>query len=282
MESLQIPEWIVFPHIYRIYGGRDTRPSSLRKSHDSFEIHYMVSGQCAFFIQDRVYAMKPGDVAMVGMDAIRYIDETEEQERIVMVIHPSVMEWFIRIFPNVQIPSLFTGPSPLLRLSHPMRGRVEQVLTQMIEESASREEGWESIYRTLLAQFFALIRRAREHSIPAEGASRTRTHEKLAQICRCIRDQYARPLTLEAVAGAYDVSPCYLSRIFKKITGMPFSRYRNEVRIHHAKSLLAQSRMPVSAVAEQCGFESATHFGRVFKELMATTPLKYRKAYQHK
>jgi AraC family transcriptional regulator of arabinose operon len=276
MDGLSIEEWAVFPHIYTTgerQGGAVSAPYDRR-----YEIHYMMKGQCDFFFHDRLYIMRQGDVVLVDAGTLYHIHGTAGQERIVMEIHPDVMEWLDQILPYIEIESLFQVQSPLLRLTTDLRKRVESVLKQMLEESATRERGWESIYRTLLAQFFALIRRAREQTILGEGLSHSRTHDKLAQICRCIWDQYARPLTLEAVADAYDVSPCYLSRMFKKLTGLSFSRYRNAVRVSYAQGFLAQAGMPISAVAEQCGFESATHFGRVFKEFTGTTPLKYRKA----
>jgi len=274
MDGLQAQEWAIFPRIFTA----DTEPSNSLSHHGHYEIHYMVAGRCDFFIHDRIYAMRAGDVVLVDAQTLRHIHASPDQSRIVMEIHPGVMTWLDQMLPHIQIESLFLFRSPLLRLTQALQGRVEPVLRQMMEESADREDGWESIYRTLLAQFFALLRRGREQALPGEGLSRTRTHDKLAQICRCIREQYARPLTLDDVAGAYDVSPCYLSRMFKKMTGLSFSRYRNAVRVSAAKGFLAQAGMPVSAVAEQCGFESATHFGRVFKEFTGTTPLKYRKA----
>lgn len=277
MDNLQTQEWIVFPRIYR----SDSAGGQASAGED-YEIHYMQSGECDFFIEDRIYAMRAGDVVLLDQEALRHIDETGDQTRIVMEIHPCVMEWLKQMLPHIGIPALFGGQFPLLRLTPALRDRVEPVLTQMMEESTERQEGWESIYRTLLAQFFALIRRALDQALPAEGVSHSRIHDRLSRICRCIREQYARPLPLEAVADAYDVSPCYLSRMFKKMTGMSFSRYRNAVRVSCARAFLIQSRMPISAVAEQCGFESTTHFGRVFKEILGTTPLKYRKSCQRK
>ena len=274
MDGLQAQEWAIFPRIYTA-GAEQSRSLS---HHGHYEIHYMVNGQCDFFIHDRIFAMRPGDVVLVDAQTLCHIHESDGQQRIVMEIHPGVMAWLDQIFPHIEIESLFQFQSPLLRLTPALQGRVEPVLKQMMEESVNREDGWESIYRTLLAQFFALLRRGREQALPGEGLSRTRTHDKLAQVCRCIREQYARPLTLEDVAGAYDVSPCYLSRMFKKMTGLSFSRYRNAVRVSAAKGFLSQAGMQVSAVAEQCGFESATHFGRVFKEFTGITPLKYRKS----
>lgn len=278
MDGLHAQEWAVFPRIYTT--GTEQRKNHAHHGH--YEIHYMVRGECDFFIHDRIYAMRPGDVVLVDAQTLCHIHQSTDQERIVMEIHPDVMTWMGQVIPHFQIESLFQFQSPLLRLTPSLQRRVEPVLRQMMEESIDREDGWESIYRTLLAQFFALLRRGREQALPGEGLSRTRTHDKLAQVCRCIREQYARPLTLEDVAGAYDVSPCYLSRMFKKMTGLSFSRYRNAVRISSAKGFLAQAGMPVSAVAEQCGFESATHFGRVFKEFTGTTPLKYRKSIKTK
>ena len=76
------------------------------------------------------------------------------------------------------------------------------------------------------------------------------------------------------------LSPYYLSRLFKRVTGQSIVDYINNRRIEAAQKLLETTELSISAVAEQTGFASAAHFRRVFHEVMGTGPLQYRKAHK--
>lgn len=82
------------------------------------------------------------------------------------------------------------------------------------------------------------------------------------------------------VAARFYLSPYYLSRLFKRVTGQSIVDYINNRRIEAAQKLLETTELSISAVAEQTGFASAAHFRRVFHEVMGTGPLQYRKAHK--
>ena len=73
----------------------------------------------------------------------------------------------------------------------------------------------------------------------------------------------------------------YLSRIFKKNTGFSFNEYVNYQRIFSAQDLLKNTTKQITGIAISVGFDSSTHFGRVFKQLTGFTPSAYRKLYSN-
>jgi YesN/AraC family two-component response regulator len=84
-------------------------------------------------------------------------------------------------------------------------------------------------------------------------------------------------LSLQSLAEKFYVSPYYLSRFFKEVTGFTFVEYLNNVRVKEAKKLLESSSMKVNLIFKKVGFGSVTHFGRVFKSVTGYAPLHYRK-----
>ena len=91
---------------------------------------------------------------------------------------------------------------------------------------------------------------------------------------------YQQKFSLSEVAAKFYLSPYYLSRVFRKVTGQSIVDYLNGRRIEAAQKLLETTDLSISAVAEQTGFASAAHFRRVFRETMNISPLQYRKSNQ--
>ncbi len=107
-------------------------------------------------------------------------------------------------------------------------------------------------------------------------------YHKMTDIIHYINKHYhTSELTLDSVADEFFISSYYLSRIFKKATGFTYSEYLNHVRIQEAQRLLRESEMKVIDIAGKVGFNSLTHFGRVFKNHTRYTPSYYRRIHNN-
>lgn len=85
------------------------------------------------------------------------------------------------------------------------------------------------------------------------------------------------PITLEEVSEAVGISPCYLSRLFHRETGMSIVDYVQKIRIEAACNMLSYSEYTVSEIGEYLCFSNQSYFIRIFKKFMGMTPAKYRK-----
>ena len=84
-------------------------------------------------------------------------------------------------------------------------------------------------------------------------------------------------LCLATVAKAVNTSTFYFCKLFKRATGLTFTEYLARVRIEKAKTLLLDSNRRVSEVAYEVGFQSLTHFNRVFRKIVGRSPTAYRR-----
>jgi AraC-like DNA-binding protein/ligand-binding sensor protein len=91
-----------------------------------------------------------------------------------------------------------------------------------------------------------------------------------------IRQNQAEDLSLGQVAKAVNTSSFYFCKLFKKATGLNFTDYVSRVRIEKAKNLLLNPNLRISEIAYEIGFQSLTHFNRVFKKVTGQSPTCYR------
>ena len=94
-----------------------------------------------------------------------------------------------------------------------------------------------------------------------------------------LNKNYMEDMSLDSLAAYAGFSRYTLSRMFRQHTGATFTQYLSKRRVDMAMELLAGTRMPVTQVALQCGFNSIATFNRVFRELKGCTPTQYRGIY---
>lgn len=93
-----------------------------------------------------------------------------------------------------------------------------------------------------------------------------------------IRNQLPAQVTLAETADTIQTDKTYLSRIFRKETGMTFSAYTNQMRIEHSRSLLVNPALSLLDVALAVGFNDQSYYSRMFKRVVGVTPQSYRES----
>ena len=93
-----------------------------------------------------------------------------------------------------------------------------------------------------------------------------------------IEKNYHNPnLSNGQLAEKCNISEVYFRKLFTKHQSCTPKQYISEIRLQKAKQLLSENTLKVSAIAEKCGFSSANHFWRFFKEKTGLTPTEYAK-----
>jgi len=91
-----------------------------------------------------------------------------------------------------------------------------------------------------------------------------------------IQAHHGRELTLGEVAAAIHMSSFYFCKMFKRKTGLNFTEFVSRTRIERARNLLLNPNLRVSEIAYEVGFQSLTHFNRVFKQIVGQSPTEFR------
>ena len=95
-----------------------------------------------------------------------------------------------------------------------------------------------------------------------------------------IKENLRQDVSLSAIADHMNVSKYYLSHLFKSVTGITVTEFRNELRITTAKHMLIYSQKNIDEIAEETGFSTAAYFTEVFTRAERIPPSKYRKYHQ--
>ena len=115
--------------------------------------------------------------------------------------------------------------------------------------------------------------------LPYIGAPMVETEsntDKLAnQVKKYVEEHYQEELSLDILADKMEISPKYLSRVFKQIIGINLSEYLMYIRIENAKKMLLTD-MNINEIMERVGINNRTTFTRSFKRLEGITPNEYR------
>ncbi len=101
-------------------------------------------------------------------------------------------------------------------------------------------------------------------------------HPIVTKAKQYIETNHAEEFSLSLVAQAVHVSPFHLCKLFRKSTGMTFTEFVSRTRTEKAKSLLLNPQLRISEIVYDVGFQSLTHFNRIFKKLVGESPTQYR------
>ena len=99
---------------------------------------------------------------------------------------------------------------------------------------------------------------------------------KVLSIIELMEGNLSEPLSLIEVADHVELSRRQIERLFRSEMGRSPARYYLEIRLDRARHLLIQSSLPVVEVAVACGFVSASHFSKCYRELYARSPQQER------
>lgn len=125
-------------------------------------------------------------------------------------------------------------------------------------------------------QFRSAILEMLHRYIQAARMERRRQYsEQINQVIEYVRRNLAEDISLEKCAELAGCSYTYLSREFKKETGMRFVEFLNHERVNRAKSLLIRKDLSMKQIVDLSGFRNYNYFFKVFKEMEGMTPSEF-------
>lgn len=102
------------------------------------------------------------------------------------------------------------------------------------------------------------------------------SHPKLLKVIGLMEENLEEPVARAELARRAGMSTRQLERLCRKYLARTPTRYYLELRLHRARKLLTQTSLSVLDVALACGFISASHFSKCYREFFDRTPREER------
>ncbi|WP_144027725.1 AraC family transcriptional regulator [Paenibacillus sp. 32352] len=261
-----------FSHLLRKH-PYDQKKSHVHEKH--YEIYFLLSGERNYFIQDRVLAAQKGDLVIINKNELHHTADRGNpgHERLLI----NFTEDFIN-HPMEDEPAVLPFPcgSGVMKLSRDEQDAVKSLMFKMKHELKNGSTGYSMFVRALLSELLLMICRWGDHH-KRESDPSNPLHGKITQAARFMRKHYMEDITIAKLSEQFYISPYYLCRMFKRLTGVGVVEYIQMARVKEAQRLLAETDEKIIAIAETVGYKQVGHFNRVFKKCAHMTPLQYRK-----
>jgi AraC-like DNA-binding protein len=122
-----------------------------------------------------------------------------------------------------------------------------------------------------------LVELVRKCQVTLPQSARADQPQAIRQALTYLHHHFRESLALKDIAGQVRLSPNYFSESFTRVTGVSFQIYLINLRLRFAASLLRVSRLKVTDICYAAGFNTLSHFERLFKQKYQVSPQAYRR-----
>lgn len=270
---------------FKIQKRKDDVPTSMQyyHYHNSYELYYLCSGERYYFIKDKTYHIKKGSFVLVNKYDIHSTTNLASlgHERFLIGFTEEFLKPLLEATDAPHLLDCFKSNIRVIELNLQNQHFVESILNTMLHEYKAENTGYHAYLQTAMTQLLLIINRHSNQADNPDSGYINASHKTISQITGYINNNYSDDINLQDLSEKFYISPYYFSRTFKKVSGLSFIEYLNNVRIKEAQKLLLNTNMSIMEVCEAVGYKSNTHFGRVFKKITGMSPLAYKKEHKN-
>lgn len=249
--------------------------------HQCCEVMYVHSGQGNVVVNQQMYEIRSGMLFFFQPYQLHRIYSEVSREcpfvRTIFYIDPHTAEHLLSGFAKRKavFSALWQGQNTYCGFDlSGSAGAVDWIYKNYnLCRNSAMEEDTEDI-TIMLLQLLSCLGTGENSLIQPEERRNLRYSE---QIMSWIEEHYQEEVNLEQLAAETHLSKSYVSRVFHQETGGRLVDYLTARRIKQACRLLSTTNMPVEQIGIAVGFPNASYFNQLFKRVLGTTPLKYRK-----
>lgn len=263
------------------------RKHRIEHHHSECELSLIVSGECVWCVNSKLYQGGPGSLFIFGSDEPHYIKEIIGDQTLVLlnIRFESRFIWspggdsfnlrYLDIFLNHEYDF-----SNIIAAADPAAQTVAQLMREIYDECCRQEEEYRLVVKAKLFLILAFLGRYYKISSMPHPLMIYKSHLKqLDDAVAFINGHLTEELNIESIAQHVGMSKSYFSTLFKKMSGIPPWDYITRKRIDLAMLFLRNDDLSILQISERCGFTSISNFNRCFKNITGISPSTYRKEF---
>lgn len=256
--------------------------------HDHYELCYILKGRGTFMIAGKEYPAREGGIFSVRSGAFHFFKPANpaRTETLALYFAREVLHSPGSVDANLEYLLMFdaTRSAAKIALDEASRAKVLDSLQSIATELQDRRDFYRIAVKNALCDILLVLNRllqvrSKKSPIPSLAL---RDANRLRPVFDLIHRGYTERLKLSELASAANIGQTSFCRYFKRVTGLTVMDYLRRYRIDQAKELLLSTDRPVTWIAYESGFESHSHFDRVFRSVANLTPQEFRNRYAPK
>ena len=253
---------------------------SLHHSHDAYEITCVLSGRRILFAHGRQYMIDPHHPVIVpgGIPHKTISCDNNPQESVSIQFRADFFERLL----GEEAGELLQMLPPMLilpELSEKTRQQLDKQLRVLVEttkiQDTLRDLYLKTAFLNVFMTLFPDIEKIFLSTSHAQRQAMAKSDTVFREIIAYLDNNYRQRISLEMLSEKFHLSKSRLSLKLNLYLGMSWVTYVNTLRIQDAQRMLETSHNNISEVAASVGFDSLTHFERVFKTIQGVTPREY-------
>lgn len=254
--------------------------------HSEYEIIYVKEGHGERFVADNIGTFGAGEIILLGSNLPHYMRSASEYftegsskrvKGVVIQFHKNFMEHSINNYVDLK---------PIKDLLEEAKRGVlfttsanENMIAQI--EALPLYKGVDRLVNLLLL----LNNMTRSNNKRLLGSRQFDNSlslfadDRLEKVLSYVNYHYTENINLNEIAAKIPMNTTSFCRYFKEKAGKTFMDYILDLRIGYACKLLSDKSMDISQISIASGFNSITHFNRIFKRKTNLTPTEYKKRF---
>ena len=247
-------------------------PTGTTHYHHAFELYYVLEGERDFFIGDKFFSAKQGDLVWVPGN-ILHRTAGKSATHILLYFKSSYLYQIL----SERLADQLTRHEPFVFTPDAQeREEFENLLFNLLREYNKSKIPDESPNELLIAKLLFEILYFIHSRDNYYNRDTSKPNERMNLIIKYINENYNTPLSIQDVADRFGITRDHLCHVFPQHVGVTFVTYLNVIRIKAACDMLREQKDTVSNIAVQCGFSSSHYFCKVFKQEKGISPSEYR------
>jgi len=245
--------------------------------HSFYELFILLDSEAAHIIEGKYYPLKMYDMVLLKPGLLHKTEYPPGQSRKRLIINFNIPrdESPLKLSMS-RVFSVFDASPCVFRFSAEKQQPLFTLLNTVFNQGKNLSPIRDLTIHTKFMEFlYTLYDEARFNCYKADNLPDT-SASRIYTITAWIHKNYRQEITLTSLADQFNVSACYLSHLFKQITGFTIVGYVQMTRIRNVQQMLLYTDKKITDIAEECGFSSFSQFNRTFKALCHVSPSSYR------